>query len=58
MQRSLEVMNLEKNDPTDLDELMNWATSTVFFGGLAAIVIIGAVGLAFCILSSTPAGMA
>jgi hypothetical protein len=49
------VTKLEKDDPTDQEELRSWATRTVFFGGLAAgiIIIIGAVGLAFWVFSGT-----
>jgi hypothetical protein len=46
------MTKLEKDDPTDQEELRSWATRAVFFGGLAAvIIIIGAVGLAFWALS-------
>jgi hypothetical protein len=45
------VAKLEKDDPTDLDELMSWAASIVFFGGLAAVSIIG---LTFLAISGRP----
>jgi hypothetical protein len=52
------MKNLEKSDVTDLEEIMSWAARIVFFGGLAAMILIGSIGLAFWAFGSTPAGMA
>ena len=40
----------DKDHPTDLEELTNWASILVLFGGLAVAVIIGLAVLAFCAL--------
>jgi hypothetical protein len=48
------VTKLEKDDPTDLEELMRWTTRIVL-GGLAAGIVIGAIGFAFWVLIGIPA---
>jgi hypothetical protein len=47
----IEVTRLEKEHPTDVEELMSWTTRIVLFGGLVASMIIGTIGLSFCALS-------
>jgi hypothetical protein len=48
------VTNMEKKDDlADLEELMTRGTRSVVFGGLAAIIIIGAVVLALWALNGT-----
>lgn len=45
------MTRLEKEHPTDVEELMSWTTRIVLFGGLVASMIIGTIGLSFCALS-------
>jgi hypothetical protein len=47
-----------KSDPTDLDELMSWASRMILVGGLAVgIILTGFAVLAFPTLIGTLAGV-